>query len=282
MNESDVSRAVGAALSIASSAGLEVHRSTVLLNSNRLTVRLRPADVVARISGPVPRRGAQLEVEFAQRLAGTDAPITALDPRVEARVHERDGFAISLWTYYPSIMSGPSPTEYADALVRLHIGTRQLKFPAPHFLDRVADTQQWVANRDITPELTDADRELLVTTLDGLRLSMDTGGAAEQLLHGEPHPGNLLNTSSGPLFIDFEDCVRGPVEYDLAWTPERVSEHYPSANQELLGQCRGLILAIIAAHRWRHDDQHPSGQQSGAAFTSALREGAPWPAHDVV
>ena len=107
-------------------------------------------------------------------------------------------------------------------------------------------------------------------------------GAAEQLLHGEPHPWNVLSTKNGPLFIDFENAVRGPVEYDLAWVPEEVSERYPGADQELVGECRGLMLAIIAAHRWRRDDQHPSGRRSGVEFLSALREGPPWPAVDAV
>jgi Ser/Thr protein kinase RdoA (MazF antagonist) len=79
-------------------------------------------------------------------------------------------------------------------------------------------------------------------------------GAAEQLLHGEPHPWNVLSTKNGPLFIDFENSARGPVEYDLAWVPEEVSAHYPAADQQLVGECRGLMLAIVAACHWRRDD----------------------------
>ena len=32
--------------------------------------------------------------------------------------------------------------------------------------------------------------------------AVSTQNAREQLLHGEPHPGNLLNTRRGPLFVD--------------------------------------------------------------------------------
>ena len=84
------------------------------------------------------------------------------------------------------------------------------------------------------------------------------------------------------LFIDFENAVRGPVEYDLAWVPEEVSERYPDADQELVGECRGLMLAIIAAWRWRRDDQHPSGRRSGMEFLNAFRQGPPWPTVDTV
>jgi len=43
-----------------------------------------------------------------------------------------------------------------------------------------------------------------------------TATTAEQLLHGEPHPGNVLSTKNGLVFIDLETCCRGPVEFDIA------------------------------------------------------------------
>ena len=80
------------------------------------------------------------------------------------------------------------------------------------------------------------------------------------MLHGEPHPGNLLNTKKGLLFIDLETCCRGPVEFDIAHAPEEVSEHYPAVNQDLLRECRILMLAMITAWRWDRDDQLPDGR----------------------
>ena len=104
---------------------------------------------------------------------------------------------------------------------------RKLEITAPHFTDRVAEAQQLVANSDQTPALSDKDRELLNDTLWSLGRAIGDRGAAEQLLHGEPHPGNVLNTKNGLLFIDLETCCRGPVEFDLAHVPEKVSEHLP-------------------------------------------------------
>ncbi len=146
-------------MSIASSLGLAVDDAIVLQDSNRLTVRLLPCDMLARVAY-VEHQVAQFEIELAQRLAGSGSPVAALEPRVEPRVYERDGFAVTLWTY----------------------------------------------------------------------------GAAEQLLHGEPHPGNVLTTKSGLLFIDLETCCRGPVEFDLAHTPEEVSEHYTDVSRSLLSE----------------------------------------------
>jgi thiamine kinase-like enzyme len=175
-----------------------------------------------------------------------------------------------------------SPADYAKALERLHAGMRKLDVTTPHFTDRVATAQQLVASRDRTPALADADRELLSNTLGSVRRAISDRGAAEQLLHGEPHPGNLLNTRKGPLFIDLETCCRGPVEFDLAHAPEEVSECYPGTDQELLRECRALVLAMVAAWRWDPNDQLPNGQRAARELLKALREGPPWPGLDVV
>jgi hypothetical protein len=151
MQASEVPRAVAAAMSIASSLDLTVDDAIVLQNSNRLTLRVLPCDVLARVA-PVAHQVAQFEVELAQRLAESGCPVAALEPRVEPRVYERDGFVVTLWTYYePATPRVVSPAGYATALERLHAGMRKLDVPAPHFTDRVDQAQQLVASRDHTP-----------------------------------------------------------------------------------------------------------------------------------
>src|ERR1035437_1998044 len=282
MQASEVSRAVAAAMSTASALDLTVDDAIVLHDSNKLALRLLPCDVLARVAH-VAHQVAQFEVDLAQRLAETESPVAALEPPGEPRVCERDGFVVTLWTHYePVTPREGSPADYANALGRLHAGMRKLDVTTPHFTDRVAEAQQLVASRDHTPALADADRELLCNTLRSLRREIGDPGAAEQLLHGEPHPGNVLSTKNGLLFIDLETCCRGPVEFDLAHVPEEVSERYPDADQELLRECRIIVLAMVAAWRWDPGDQFPNGQRAARELLSALREGPPWPALDVV
>jgi Ser/Thr protein kinase RdoA (MazF antagonist) len=259
-------------MSAASSVDLTVDDAIVLHNSNKLTLRLLPCDVLARVA-PVAHQVAQFEVELAQRLAEYGCPVAALEPRVEPRVYERDGFVVTLWTYYePATPREVSPADYANALGRLHAGMRKLDVPAPHFTDRVEQARQLVASPDHTPALADADRELLGNTLRNLRRAIgERGGGAEQLLHGEPHPGNVLATKNGLLFIDLETCCRGPVEFDLAHAPEEVGEHYPGVDQGLLRECRILVLAMITTWRWDRGDQLPNGRRLGTEWLSQIR-----------
>jgi hypothetical protein len=277
----DVARAVDAAISIAVALELRADNATVLQNSNKLALRLLPCDVFARVA-PVGHEHGAFEVELAQRLAKTESPVAALEPRVEPRRYENDGFEVTLWTYYESATREIAPTAYAGALERLHAGMRKVDVPTPHFTDRVASAEQLVESRDLAPELSDANREMLASTLRRLRRRIGEHGADEQLLHGEPHPGNVLSTGRGPLFVDLETCCRGPIEFDLAHVPETVSDQYPGVDRALLCDCRELVLAMVAVWRWEAGDQFPNGLLLGRELLAVLRAGPPWPTIDEV
>jgi hypothetical protein len=273
-----VSRAIAAAKALAGELHLRVDDAVVIQNSNKLALGLLPCGVFGRVA-VVGQEVAALEVEVALRLAETASPVAALEPRVEPRVYERDSFAVTLWTYYEAVPPGLDfPGAYADALQRLHTGMRSVDVATPHFLDRVAEAEWLVTHRDETPALAEADRHLLLSTLQSAREWINTRGAAEQLLHGEPHVGNLLSTRDGLLFIDFETCCRGPIEFDVAHVPEEVSARYPAIDQALLEECRRLVLAMVAAWRWDIRDEFPDGHQHGRDILSLLRQGPPWPA----
>jgi hypothetical protein len=164
----DVTRAIDAAISIAVALDLQADDATVLQNSNKLALRLLPCDVFARVA-PAGHEHAPFEVDLAQRLAKTESPVAALEPRVEPRGYERDGFEVTLWTYYEPANSEISAAAYADALQRLHAGMRKLDVPTPHLTDRVASAEQIVTSRDLAPQLDKTDREMLASTLRRLR-----------------------------------------------------------------------------------------------------------------
>ncbi|WP_405648097.1 phosphotransferase enzyme family protein [Streptomyces uncialis] len=281
MDSTDVMRAIAAATSVATLLDLPADDAIVLHNSNKLALRLTPCDVFARVA-PVGREVAQFEVELAQRLSEIGCPVCPLEPRADPRVYTRDGFAVTLWTYYETVAPRFSPVEHAKALEQLHAGMRDIDMPSPRFTDRIAEAEGVVADPDRSPELADADRVFLGGRLAGLRSAIEERGAVEQLLHGEPHPGNVLSTGNGPLFIDLETCCRGPVEFDLAHVPEAVCNNYPNVDQGLLDECRQLVLAMVAAWRWELGDQFPNGRRFGEEFLRVLRGGPPWPTLDMM
>lgn len=50
-------------------------------------------------------------------------------------------------------------------------------------------------------------------------------GLETQRLHGDFHRGNIVWTSAGPIAVDFDDCLTGPVEQDL-WLLFPGKDHY--------------------------------------------------------
>ena len=118
---------------------------------------------------------------------------------------------------------------------------------------------------------------------DGCDESIGDRGAAEQLLHGEPHPGNVLSTANGPLFIDLETCCRGPGRVRSRPCPRRRSASTTRTSiKRLLRDCRQLVLAMVAAWRWEPGDQFPNGMAFGRELLNVLRAGPPWPTIDEV
>jgi aminoglycoside phosphotransferase (APT) family kinase protein len=268
---------VAAVSSLGRALDLQVEEAVVIQNSNTLALRLLPCEAFAR-AALVAQEVAAFEILVAHVLAAVAAPIALLDPRVEPRVYEIDGFAVTFWTYYRSMTDRGSPPDYADTLHRLHAAMRSIEVEAPHFTERIAEAEGLLTHRHETPALSDSDRLLLLETLRSAGEAIRRRVGADQLLHGEPHPGNLLSTPDGLLFIDFETCCRGPVEFDVAHVPDEVSLHYPDVDQVLLQECRRLVLAMVATWRWDVSDEFPDGRRHGQNIIRLLREGAPWPA----
>ncbi|APX33464.1 hypothetical protein BH708_12885 [Brachybacterium sp. P6-10-X1] len=269
MHTAEATRARRAGAELARSLDLPVDDVVDLHDSNRLTVRLLPCDLVARI-GRLEQGGAQLEVDRARRLAEVDAPLVPLDPRIPPQVHVRDGFEITLWTYYPTSRPELPPAAYADALARLHAAMRRADLAAPHVSTRVDQALALVDDAERTPRLTGADRSFLRATLAHLGAEIDRRGP-QQLLHGEPHPGNVLDTPEGPLFIDLETCCTGPVEFDLAHAPAAVAAHYPEIDPDLLEDCRILTRALATTWRWDREDTLPDGELLAIGWLQQVR-----------
>jgi hypothetical protein len=235
-------------------------------------VRLRPCEVLARVAHVEAQDGAELEVLLARRLGEIGSPVAELEPLVEPRVYLHGGFVVTLWTHYEAVAAQEiAPSEYAHALKRLHVGMREVDATVPHFTERVASALSLVRDPEATPNLTVRDRELLMDTLGRLRDAVVDRVADEQLLHGEPHPGNLLSTGRGLLFVDLETCCRGPVEFDIAHAPGEVGHAYQGADPNLLRDCRVLALAVATAWRWDRNDQLPNGPQLGVEWLTQIR-----------
>lgn len=273
MQDDELQLAIPSAMSTAAAAGLEVESASLLHNSSRIAVRLLPCDVLVRVAPESHRRGAETELRVARALDGMAAPIAELDPRVTAAVYVDNGFLVTFWRYFAPNPRGLDTESFARALRELHASLRTVDLDIPHFTDRVAEARGILENPGESPELPGGERQFLLGTLEASITAITLRHRPEQALHGEPHPGNVLSTDRGPLFIDLETFCRGPVEFDLAHAPQSVATFYPGIDGITLTHCRRLMLAMVAAWRWQRGDQFPGRLDMGRELIARLRSG---------
>ncbi len=62
------------------------------------------------------------------------------------------------------------------------------------------------------------------------------------VIHGSPHPYNVLLVNGKPTFIDFETACIGPIEWDLAhMSPDTARSYAGAIDSRLLETCRDLV-----------------------------------------
>ncbi|SFP87431.1 Phosphotransferase enzyme family protein [Amycolatopsis arida] len=104
--------------------------------------------------------------------------------------------------------------------------------------------------------LSAAEVDLLHASAERLAPFLAAPGGDVRPLHGDAHPGNLVATRAGLVWIDFEDVCRGPMEWDLASMMDAGAEvRHLDPDPELLARCRQLrALQVALALTTFYDD----------------------------
>jgi aminoglycoside phosphotransferase (APT) family kinase protein len=255
--DSTARAAVEAAVGVARHHGLRVDDPVVLHDLFSVRVHLRPAPVVARIPTWITqlRPGTDWltrEVDVGRHLSRLGLPIVAPSVELPPGPHHAGPFAVTYWTFAARDPERTVSAETCAAMLpELHAGLASYPGELPDLLASTVDLPRWLATLD--PEaarLGPHDVEVLHAT--ARRVHQDLAGAAETVLHGDAHPGNILATVDGPCWIDFEEVCRGPREWDLATIGDpAVADSDQHADPVRLAGCtrlRGLQVALCMAH----------------------------------
>ncbi|MEU5690252.1 phosphotransferase [Actinosynnema sp. NPDC020468] len=201
------SRAVSAALAVASSLDLPADDPVVLKDGSNVLVWLRPAPVVARVGGVTAFVREDVHAHFTRAdslsryLASRGVPV--VEPLGAPTRH--GAHVVALASRVEKLEWTPTVSWFCGFLRDLHAELRDYPgaLPARGPLDDVD------ACLDLLGRPAD-----LVDRREGLVARWPDEQA--QPLHGDPHPANVLMTPSGPVWNDFEDAWRGPVGWDVA------------------------------------------------------------------
>jgi spectinomycin phosphotransferase len=128
-----------------------------------------------------------------------------------------------------------------------------------------------------------------LTELDRLAAGLDHADGHAVASHGEPHPGNFIQTPTGLVLVDWDTVALARPERDL-WMIVDSSESVPSAYQELTGvtldrdalAAYRLLWALtdVAAYTLQLRDEHqhgPDADQALAGLRSILNGREPTP-----
>lgn len=228
---------IRAATETALAHGVVPDRCDILQNASTLVLRLSES-LVARVLTDLdgPRQGGEWfarENAVALHLAGNDAPVIPLHPDLPPGPYEHLGYALNFWQFVTQVPGGPSPESVGRTLQHCHrvLATYKGDLPELAILTESVDLLGTLRQRGLFPEATlDLLRGHLTDSLDAL------AAFPGQALHGDAHSGNLLNTTLGLLWTDWEDTFRGPVEWDLAsiiWNARILEEDHATADRIL-------------------------------------------------
>jgi hypothetical protein len=211
--------------------GIRPDRCDILQNGSTLVLRLTET-LVARVvqDRDGPRQGTEWfarENAIADHLTRHGAPVISLHPDLPPGPHERLGYPLNFWQFVTRIAAEPAPAEIGRTLRQCHEIMRSFPTPLPK-LAILTESLAILEDRELFPRATQQMlRDHLTASIEVL------SGYPHQPLHGDAHMGNLMNTTQGLLWTDWEDTFAGPVEWDIAsiiWNAQILDEDLATVN----------------------------------------------------
>ena len=228
-------RAIAAAVATAERFSLKAIEPVLLRDGSNALVHLAPHPLVARVATTTGwvRRPAQtwlqrdLEVATFLHQAGFPVvpPATEIPPGPhtwmdESAVDEAP-LALTFWKYVVHDRARATPLEAAvEGLHAMHRALRDFPGQMPYMgtvLDEIPHWLKWLeVRRRLGAFELIALREVHWELASRLMPTHLAARMPVQVLHGDAHRRNLLQTPDGPLWTDFEDTCVGPVAWDIA------------------------------------------------------------------
>jgi hypothetical protein len=249
---------IRAAIETVAAFDITPDRCDILQDGSTLVLRLTET-LVARVvqDRDGPRQGTEWfarENAIAQHMTRRGAPVIPLHPDLPPGPHEHLGYPMNFWEFVTRVSAEPEPAEIGRTLRQCHDILWHFREPLPA-LGILTETLAILDGREVFPAPTQRmiyDR--LTRSLDALR------HLPAQPLHGDAHMGNMMNTTRGLLWTDWEDAFSGPIEWDVAsliWnaqileedhaTVKTILDAYGPVNESALEQSMIARAAVITA-----------------------------------
>lgn len=208
-------RAIEAAVQVAHAYGVRSDDPSVLADGANVVVHLRPEPLVAKVAATTrlvrePAQWLERELAVATHLASAGIPVVVPSDLVPPVVHAAGSHSMTFWQHLPHDPAAQiAPATLGGMLRDLHEALRSCELELPRLVTPLEDVRRFLDRAD--PATSAGMRRAFDRALDGLPRDLP-----DQVLHGDPHPGNTLLATGGWTWADLEDTCAGPVAWDLA------------------------------------------------------------------
>jgi aminoglycoside phosphotransferase (APT) family kinase protein len=204
------------------------HRGAVILsNRGNLNVHFTGTGIVARAMARTalmrrdPAAWLAREAATAAAIAGIGAPVVSPVRSHDPGPYLEDGIAVSLWTFVaPGNARARTAHEAVETLVALHeIDPRHVDIPIPVLTpvhEAIPESLTALAALAVTGTVNSDVLRRLLRHVESVVRRLEGAGGRAVILHGDPHPGNLVHDGCHWRWLDLESVCLGPPEWDLA------------------------------------------------------------------
>ena len=247
------SRAIIAAVAVAGQLGIKATEPVLLRDGSNALVHLAPYSIVARVATTTGfvRRPAELwlqrDLAIATYLHGSGFPVVPPAEEIPGGPHvwspddsDEGPLALSFWKLVVHDARHDIPLDHAVASLHdLHRALRGFPGRMPYLgvvLDEIPHWLKWLeVRRRLSAQNLIALREAHWRLAAQLMPTHRASKMPVQVLHGDAHRRNLLQTPDGSLWTDFEDTCIGPVAWDLAtFLSSEAERGEPGREEEIL------------------------------------------------
>ena len=209
-----------AACAIASAHGLSVSDAKLIGGYANIMIELHPLPIVARVAASSLAARADgmwlaREVRVAEFLSESGALVTRPSPLLPLGPHRHGGLAMTFWELVDVISAKVTPRAVGKRLHMLHKALASYSGELP-LMGPIAEAWQLLEMPKHLNKIDPDQRHLVAQGIEYARDQLSRREFDMRPLHGDAHHGNLLKTSKGLAWTDFEDALKGPLEWDLA------------------------------------------------------------------
>jgi thiamine kinase-like enzyme len=207
-------------LFVVKTIGLSEITPIVLSNGDNLIIHLAPHPIVARLANVISQEEADLaykrlyrELKVARHLQIKNVPVSLPTDLLDAGPYDVDETWMTLWNYVPPTqLQRLSPSEAVGLVSDLSIGMKD-------FFDELPVLGVWERTSQSAARLmksSDQRIQALLKLFHKVDKQMRLETSSLIPCHGDAHARNLVPSSEGWIWTDFEDVSLMPAYWDLA------------------------------------------------------------------